>query len=270
VEKAKDNKEVKLATLFISLFFLYHFIKGKFFFESRIFELLYTIFGVYYYFLIAYPLLISYSCSLEDSKRKMVLKTRMFFTVLFFFFCTLMTVIFQMKEYNYDGVRLEKQLIKVSWIEDELGGMATMLIDLLYFNFEKLHLYIFSTVVIFISFFFIFGSSVRGFIKSIGNIKNFYVEKKELVKRERELQEKISIKESIEKEMLIKKEKYLQEKERKIREKVKEVLQDSSDGYQGEPEIQKITSESPAVDDLIKEEKIVTEKEKDLINDIGI
>ncbi|WP_394700977.1 hypothetical protein [uncultured Ilyobacter sp.] len=263
MEKTKDNREVKLTALLMSLFFLYHFIRGKFFFESRVFELLYTIFGVYYYFLIAYPLLISYSFSLEDSKRKMVLKTRMFFTVLFFFFCTLMTVMFQLKEYNLQGIRLEKQLIKISWIEDELGGLATMLIDLLYFNFEKLHLYIFSGCVIFLSAFFIFGSTVRGFIKSIGNIKNFYIEKKELVKRERELQEKISIKESIEKEMLIKKEKYLQEKERKIREKVKEVLKDNSQGYMNEPETEKTAYESDTAKDLGIEEKNVTEKEKD-------
>ncbi|WP_319371001.1 hypothetical protein [uncultured Ilyobacter sp.] len=239
MEKAKDNKEEKLIALFISLFFLYHFIKGRFFFESKIFEVFYLTFGVYYYFLIAYPLLISYSFSLEDNKKKMVLKTRLFFTVIFFFFCTLMIVMFQMRKYNLEGIRLEKQLIKISWVEDELGGLSTMLIDLLYFNFEKLHIYIFSTFIIFLSSFFIFGSTIRGIIKSIGNIKSFYVEKKELIKRERELEEKISIKESIEKEMLMKKEKYLQEKERKIREKVKKVLADSSQGMPLESEAKK-------------------------------
>ena len=247
MEKAKDNKEKKLITLSISLFFLYHFIRGKFFFESQIFEMLYTIFGVYYFFLIVYPLLISYSFSLEDSKSKMVLKTRLLFTVLFFFFCTLIVVMFQMREYHFEGVRLEKQLIKISWAEDELGGLATMLIDLLYFNFEKLHLYIFSSLFIFISSFFIFGSSVKNFIKSIGNIKSFYRDKKELIKRERELEEKINIKESIEKEMLIKKEKYLKEKERKIREKVKEVLEDGSQGNPTELQVQATVSSVESV-----------------------
>lgn len=238
MEKAKDNKEEKLIALFISLFFLYHFIRGRFLSESRIFEMFYTTFGVYYYFLIAYPLLISYSFSLEDSKRQMVLKTRMFLTVPFFFFCTLMIVMFQMKGYNFEGVRLEKQLIKVSWAEYELGGLATMLIDLLYFNFEELHLYLFSSFVIFFSSFFIFGSALKGFINSIGNIKSFYGEKKALIKRERELEEKISIKESIEKDMLMKKEKYLKEQERKIREKVKEVLEDSPQAVKLEPKVQ--------------------------------
>jgi hypothetical protein len=265
VEKVRDNKEKKLITLSVSLFFLYHFIKGNFFFESQIFEVLYLNFGVYYYFLIAYPLLISYSFFMDDNKKIMVLKTRLFFTILFFFFCTLLIVVFQLRGYNLQGVRLEKQLIKISWIEDELGGFSTMLIYFLYFNLKQLHLYLISGLVIAISSFFIFGSSVKEFIKSIINIRAFYINKRKLIEREKELEAKINIKESIEKEILIKKEKYTQEKERKIREKVKEVLEEDTNLNQIEYEN---TGDSADVILEENEEKQEVNEETELITEV--
>lgn len=265
MEKVRDNREKKLITLSISLFFLYHFIRGEFFFQSKIFDTLYSSFGVYYYFFILYPLLISYSFFMEDSKKKMVLKTRLFFTVLFFFFCTLLIVVFQLGNYDFQGVRLEKQLIKISWIEDELGGFPTMLIYLLYFNLKRLYLYIISGVVIALSSFFIFGSSIKGAIESIVNIRKFYINKRRLIEREKELETKINIKESIEKEVLIKKEKYTQERERMIREKVKEVLEEDLNLTPMESEKTEYTEESVPEENACEDnEKHDVEEENDL------
>ncbi len=70
MEKLEEYRWPVLKALTISLFFLYFFIKGRLLGGSDLYDHLNLIFGVYYYFLILYPLLLTSSLFIGNKKRR--------------------------------------------------------------------------------------------------------------------------------------------------------------------------------------------------------
>ena len=226
MEKLEEYKWSVLKGLTMSLFFLYFFIKGRLLGKSEFYNLLDLTFGVYYYFLILYPLLLASSVLLGDKRRERVLRVRLYSGILFFFFCTFFVVMKELNYYAFSGVSLEEQLVKISWKEMNLGGAATSVMDLLYFNVNRPLLYKGVVSGIFISGFILLAKMVTEAIREIFRAISRQREREELEKKERELLEKISIKEEIDKKMNLKKQKSLKQQEEKIQQEVDKFIKE--------------------------------------------
>ena len=230
MEKLEEYRWSVLKGLTISLFFLYFFIKGRLLEKSEFYNLLNLTFGVYYYFLILYPLLLTSSVLIGDRRRIRVLKIRLYSGVFFFFFCTFFIVMKELNYYAFSGGSLKEQLVKISWEEMNLGGAATSLMVFLYFNVKESLLYKGVASGIFISGFILLGKMITEGIREIFRATSRKRERRELEKRERELLEKISIKEEIDKKI----QKSLKQQEEKIRQEVDKFIQKDEKREEGE------------------------------------
>ncbi|GLI55728.1 hypothetical protein PM10SUCC1_12420 [Propionigenium maris DSM 9537] len=259
MEKLEEYRWPVLKALTISLFFLYFFIKGRLLGESDLYDHLNLIFGVYYYFLILYPLLLTSSLFIGNKKKESVLKIRLFSGILFFFFCTFYILMGELQTSVLTGRDLEQQLVKVAWTQMNLGGVSTSIMHFLYFNMDTQILY--RTVIGGISFtaFILFAKAVTESIRSILGMAAKSRERRELRRKEEELQAKITIKEEIDKKMALKKQKSLQQQEEKIQQRVDLFMQrdeTAEDETVEEPLKEEISCESSAgetlsLDDLL-------------------
>lgn len=259
MEKLEEYRWPVLKALTISLFFLYFFIKGRLLGESDLYDHLNLIFGVYYYFLILYPLLLTSSLFIGNKKKESVLKIRLFSGILFFFFCTFYILMGELQTSVLTGRDLEQQLVKVAWTQMNLGGVSTSIMHFLYFNMDTQILY--RTVIggISLTAFILFAKAVTESIRSTLGMAAKSRERRELRRKEEELQAKITIKEEIDKKMALKKQKSLQQQEEKIQQRVDLFMQrdeTAEDETVKEPLKEEISSESSAgetlsLDDLL-------------------
>ncbi len=225
MEKLEEYRWPVLKALTISLFFLYFFIKGRLLGQSDLYDQLNLIFGVYYYFLILYPLLLASSPFKGNKKKESVLKIRLFSGILFFFFCTFYILMGELKTSLLTGRALEQQLVEAAWTQMNLGGISTSIMHFLYFNVDilVLHRIVMAGISFtgFILFAKLFTESIRSLIKMAAKRR----ERRELQRKEEELLAKITIKEEIDKKMALKKQKSLKQQEEKIQEKVDMFMQ---------------------------------------------
>ncbi len=259
MEKLEEYRWPVLKALTISLFFLYFFIKGRLLGGSDLYDHLNLIFGVYYYFLILYPLLLTSSLFIGNKKKESVLKIRLFSGILFFFFCTFYVLMGELQASVLKGRNLEQQLVKVAWTQMNLGGISTSIMHFLYFNMETHILQ--RTVIGGISFtaFILFAKAVTQSIRSILGTAAKSRERRELQRKEEELKAKITIKEEIDKKMALKKQKSLQQQEEKIQQRVDLFMQrDEAAEDKGieKPLVEEVSPENPAgetlsLDDLL-------------------
>lgn len=226
--KLEEYRWPVLKGLTISLFFLYFFIKGKLLGNSNFYDLLNLTFGVYYYFLILCPMVLISIGFIGNKRKESVLRIRLFSAILFFFFCTFIYMVRTLNGYEYRGIVLEQKFVEVAWNELNLGGAATSLMHLIYFNMDaELLLKILTgctAVSGLVAFIKLFTDSIRWVIKRMAARK----ERLELEKRDKELYEKISIKEEIDKKMNLKKQKSLKQKEEKIQQEVDRFIQEEA------------------------------------------
>ncbi len=259
MEKLEEYRWPVLKALTISLFFLYFFIKGRLLGGSGLYDHLNLIFGVYYYFLILYPLLLTSSLFIGNKKKESVLKIRLFSGILFFFFCTFYVLMGELQASVLKGRDLEQQLVKIAWTQMNLGGISTSIMHFLYFNMETHILQ--RTVIGGISFtaFILFAKAVTQSIRSILGTAAKSRERRELQRKEEELKAKITIKEEIDKKMALKKQKSLQQQEEKIQQRVDLFMQrDEAAEDKGieKPLVKEVSPENPAgetlsLDDLL-------------------
>ncbi len=259
MEKLEEYRWPVLKALTISLFFLYFFIKGRLLGGSGLYDHLNLIFGVYYYFLILYPLLLTSSLFIGNKKKESVLKIRLFSGILFFFFCTFYVLMGELQASVLKGRDLEQQLVKIAWTQMNLGGISTSIMHFLYFNMETHILQ--RTVIGGISFtaFILFAKAVTQSIRSILGTAAKSRERRELQRKEEELKAKITIKEEIDKKMALKKQKSLQQQEEKIQQRVDLFMQrDEAAEDKGieKPLVEEVSPENPAgetlsLDDLL-------------------
>ena len=261
MEKLEEYKWSVLKGLTMSLFFLYFFIKGRLLGGSDFYNLLNLTFGVYYFFLILYPLLLVSSVFLGDKRKESVLRIRLYTGILFFFFCTFFTVIEELKLYTIGGVSLEQQLVKISWEEINLGGAATSIMHFLYFNVEETLLYRGVLLCIFITGFILLAKMFTESIRSIFRTLSRRRERKELQKKERELLEKISIKEEIDKKMNLKKQKNLRQQEEKIKQEVDKFIKEGET-----KEKQPKEDETLSLDNLMEKKQSLEPKDESKIS----
>lgn len=258
MEKLEEYRWPVLKALTISLFFLYFFIKGRLLGGSDLYDHLNLIFGVYYYFLILYPLLLTSSLFIGNKKKESVLKIRLFSGILFFFFCTFYALMGELQTSVLTGRDLEQQLVKVAWTQMNLGGVSTSIMHFLYFNMDTQILH--RSVIGGISFtaFILFAKAVTESIRGILGMAAKSRERRELRRKEEELQAKITIKEEIDKKMALKKQKSLKQQEEEIQQRVDLFMQRDEAGGGGREEtlVEENAAGSPAgetlsLDDLL-------------------
>ena len=228
-----------LKGLTISLFFLYFYIKGKIFGGSDLYSRLDLIFGVYYHVLILYPLILGLS-SVLNKRKKIALKIRLFSGILFFFLCSFLIVMINLKTSIFTEVNLEQELVRRSWTELRLGGLSTAIMHYLYFNVDNVYLYRIVVGGIVITSLILFTKSITNSIRWIVKLRAEQLEREALKKREEELKTKIRIKEEIDEKMTLKKEKKLKSYEKKIQQKVEKFMKNTSKKFNGIDKIETI------------------------------
>ncbi len=226
MEKLEEYRGLLFKELTISLFFLYLFIKGKLFGDSHFYNMLDLSLGTYYYLFIFCPLLLIGIGIKKNKKRRRSLKIRLYSAILFLFFCSYIYVLKAMELYPLTNTATERVFVELTWDKLKLGGIATYIMHYGYFNLDKKILLnsliggaVFTSFIAFTKF---ITDSMRG-LKGMMKQRR---ERLELERRNKELHEKISIKEELDKKMSIKKKKTLEQKKLFIQEKVDKYIEE--------------------------------------------
>lgn len=211
----------------ISLFFLYFFLKGEFFGGNLYYEEATLLLGRYYIVLIALPLMVT-AYYLKDSGIKKVAFIIRSISLLLLL-CSI-NILVLTKILN--GVVIEGQrefFLNLALEKLNLGSVLTWGYYNLYFSLEKVILVRGATSVVIVSSIIVFFKGIKGLISEVKESLEFKREKKRLLDKERELVEKINIKEMESKrniEKLRKREVYIEEN---IKKKVQEYIEAKED-----------------------------------------
>lgn len=221
MEERKKNK-MKNIYLILLLCFFYTEFEGVSILGYNLSRNMEKYFGISKY--VVYLILIGnyFVEYVEKRKEKSCLVIINYYTYLVFLASSFLFLIYKLDILNsFRNLTFEKEFLNVSIFNYNLGLIPVYLMQFAIFVEDIRFLYLYIGIAIFILIIMLVIILNWGIIKTYKNLTKGYRTRKELERKEREIAEKIAIKEAIEKNELDQKKRIAEERERQIQEMVR-------------------------------------------------
>ena len=211
-----------LIVIFSILFLMY---KYGYMYSQQIYNFSENYFGIFSFLILLIVILDILFIFLNNPKKKILYKTRLFFGIIFIISSVTSYVLLYLK---YKGILDEFNIINMCLFKYNFGFLMTYFITYIYNNFNLNYVYAVCGVLIFISLFFLTGKEIIAFIKYIikcNNKRKALKMKKVLLKQ---IEAQIEVKEKLITDSIDDYEKHNLYVDQTIREKVEKAIENDT------------------------------------------